>query len=261
MKRRWLIALCALVFCYTLFTQAPLAFFTGRFMAPGAPVELIGIEGGLGSGSAAGLLIRGQPAARDLHWQLRPLHLLIARAAFHIEGQGDGLVFDGKASMSAGKTLRLSDFRASGSVKPLLAAFKLFLPIEGSVGLQADALRISKGVPTHAQGHLELAGLTWKLGRDPIVLGDFVADVAPGDEGLIAVIKSKSGPLDVSGDARLKPDQSYELHLQIRAKAEAPQPLVNMLASLGPADTQGYYHIRRSGRLAPPTPPAPVPAL
>lgn len=252
MTRRRLIALCLLIFFYTLLTRLPVAFLYGRFNPASSPIELLGIEGSLGSGSAAGLLIRGQTAVRDLHWTLRPLQLLLGRAAFRVDGHGDGLVVDGKASVSIAKTVRLHDLRASGSVKPLLAAFKLYLPIEGTLGLDIDDLKLIDGLPTQAQAHLELGALTWKLGRDPIVLGDFVADVAPTDQGLGAIIKSVKGPLEVSGDAQLRTDRAYEMHLQIRAKGEAPPALVNMLGSLGAADNQGYYHIRRSGKLAAP---------
>jgi general secretion pathway protein N len=255
MKTRWLILSCVLVFLYTLITRAPLAVIYGHFKPAESVVELIGIEGDLHAGSASGLVVHNQTAVRGLQWTMRPWLLLLGRAGFHVAGTGDGLVLDGDVAQTLTGKTHIDGFRASGSVKPLLAAFKLFLPIDGMLGLDAQKLVLKNGIPTTAQGHIELNGLSWKLGREPMPLGDFTADVAPSDDGLAAVIKTVRGPLDVSGDAHLLADSSYEMHLQIKAKGDAPPPLVNMLSSLGAPDTQGYYHIRRKGQLAPPAAP------
>jgi general secretion pathway protein N len=255
MKTRWLIVLCVLVFVYTLITRAPLAVVYGHLNKGESDVVLAGIEGTLREGSASGLIVHNQTAVRDLHWTMQPLQLLLGRAGFHVSGTGDGVVLDGDVAQTVlGNTL-IKDFRASGSVKPLLAAFKMFLPIDGMLGLDAQKLVLKNGMPTSAQGHIELNGLAWKLGREPMSLGDFVADITPTDNGLAAAVKTTRGPLDVSGDAQLLADQSYEMHLQIKAKADAPPPLVNMLAGLGAPDNQGYYHIRRKGQLASPAAP------
>lgn len=255
MNTRWLILLCVLVFLYTLLTRAPLAVIYGYLKPEQSPVELIGISGDLRAGSASGLVIANQTAVRDLQWTMRPWLLLLGRAGFHVAGTGDGVVLDGDVAQTLAGSTHVDDFRASGSVKPLLAAFKLFLPIDGMLGLSVQELVLRDGLPTTAQGRIELNGLSWKLGREPLSLGDFVADVAPSDDGLAAVVKTVRGPLDVSGDARLLADRRYEMHLQIKAKADAPAPLVNMLASLGAPDNQGYYHIRRQGQLAAPAAP------
>ncbi|MDB5968072.1 MAG: type secretion system protein [Hydrocarboniphaga sp.] len=255
MKTSWLILLCLLVFFYTLITRAPLAVIYGHFKPAEHDIELVGIEGSLREGGASGLVVHNQTAVRDLHWTLQPWLLLLGRAGFQLAGTGDGVVLDGRVAQTLFGTTLIDDFRASGSVKPLLAAFKMFLPIDGMLGLQAEKLVLKHGLPTTAQGHIELNGLSWKLGREPMSLGDFVADVAPSDQGLAALVKTLRGPLDVSGDAQLLADSSYEMHLQIKAKADAPPPLVNMLAGLGAPDNQGYYHIRRKGQLASPAAP------
>jgi general secretion pathway protein N len=254
-KTRWIILLCALVFFYTLITRAPLAVIYGHFKPEPSDVELVGIDGTLRDGNASGLVVHNHTAVRDLHWTLRPWLLLLGRAGFHIEGTGEGVVLDGMVAQTLFGNTQIDDFRASGSVKPLLAAFQMFLPIDGMLGIDAQKLVLHKGLPITAQGHIELSGLSWKLGREPMALGDFVADVAPSDDGLAAVVKTVRGPLDASGDAHLLADSSYEMHLQIKAKPDAPQPLINMLASLGAPDTQGYYHIARKGQLASPAAP------
>jgi hypothetical protein len=250
MKTRTLLIIGVLVFVYTLVVHAPLAPLYGHFKPQAGAVELVGVSGSLGAGSAAGVVVRGQTALRDLHWQFKPLQLLLGRAAFRLLGNGDGLLVDGDAALQANGSLRFDDFRASGPVKSVLAATPLFLPVDGSLGLQLDHLVLRDGLPATAKGSLALNGLAWKLGRDPMLLGDFEAAVTPDADGLTATIRSLRGPLEASGDAHLKADRSYDLHLQIRPKADAPPPLVNLLRSLGPPDTQAYYHLRRRGTLA-----------
>ena len=262
MKLRWLLPLCLLVFVYTLVTRAPLAVIYPRLKPADAEVDVVGLDGSLARGSAAGVAVRGQSAVRDLRWELRPWQLLLGRAAFRVDGKGDGLLLDGEVAQTLFGELCFRDFRASGSIKPLLPrlrrerpALKLFLPIDGMLGLDAQTLVLRDGLPKTAQGRLDLDSLAWKLGREPLPLGDFAADVAPEADGLGALIKTKRGPLDVSGDAHLRADRHYEMHLQIRAKADAPPQLVNMLATLGAPDNQGFFHIRRSGDLAAPAAP------
>ena len=252
MKKRWLILLGVLVFLYALVMYAPLSVVYGYLKPEGSPVELLGVSGTPKQGSAAGVVVRGETAVRDLRWTLSAWQLLIGRAAFEFSGNGDGLVLEGHAALPITGGVHLSDLRASGSVKPLLSAFKLYLPIDGQLGLDAQKLVLHDGFPTKAEGSLTLNRLAWKLGRDPLMIGDFQAEVVPADEGLAAKIKTLGGPLDASGEAALHANRSYEMHLQIRAKADAPPPLVNMLRTLGAPDNQGYYHIRRTGQMEAP---------
>ena len=257
MKTRWLVLSCVLVFVYTAITRAPLGVIYG-YIKPtsGAAFDLIGLEGNLQQGGAAGVIVGNQTALRDLRWTMLPLQLLIGRAAFDLSASGDGLLLAGRVAQSISGQTHIDGLTASGSIKPLLAAFKLFVPVDGTLSLDLQQMSLAQGLPTTAEGRIDLKGLQWKLARDPMPLGDFSAIVAPTDQALTATISADRGPLDASGDAHLLPDRRYELHLQVKAKADAPPPLVNMLASLGAPDNQGYYHIRRSGQLAAPAAPA-----
>lgn len=252
MKTRTLVIAGALVFVYTLVVHAPVALVYSRFKPQNGAVELVGLEGTVGRGSAAGVLLRGHTAARDLQWRLQPLQLLLGRAAFHVRSSGQGLLVDGRLALLPDGGVRLSDLRSSGPVAPLLAAAGLFLPVEGAFGLELETLQLRDGVPVRAQGRLQLSGLAWKLGRDPLRLGDFEALIAPDAEGLAAQIRSLAGGLELSGDAHLKADRGYDLHLQLKARADAPPALANMLRSLGQPDNQAFYHLRRRGQLAAP---------
>lgn len=251
MKTRGLLLIAALVFFYTLITHAPAATLYAWFTPKGAVpvVQLYGLQGTLASGSVSGISIKGRPAVQDLRWNLRPLWLLLGRADFHVEGGGTALTIDGGLSLLLTGGINLHDMEVSGLLKPLLTAIgQPYLPVDGRAQLQVETLKLRKGLPTAAEGVLNLQGLAWTLARDPLLLGDFQAVVSPQAQGTGAVVTTVGGPMDVSGEGQLSLDQSYDLHLQLKAKAGANPMILNLLHSLGQPDVQGYYHLRRSGQ-------------
>ena len=87
------------------------------------------------------------------------------------------------------------------------------------------------------------------LAREPLALGDFQIGLLTTPEALIAKVSSPSGPLEADGEARLFPDQRYESDIRLRPKPGASETLKNYLRSLGPADPDGYQHLRQKGQL------------
>jgi hypothetical protein len=112
----------------------------------------------------------------------------------------------------------------------------------------------------HADGTLAAHGLVWKLGREPVPLGDYEAVLEDVTGGVKATIRTVSGPLEVTGDALVSNDRSWELNLQMRPKPDAPPILPNLVRSIGQPDPQGYYHLRRKGTMALPAAPEAAPA-
>jgi hypothetical protein len=249
MKKRWLILAGGLVFLYTLIMHAPVAVLVGHLRPETSRIDLIGPSGTLKSGTAAAVALDGRPIARNLSWTLRALPLLIARASFDVAASGDGLIIEGRASATPLGRIGLHDLRASGAIKPLAAALGLFAPLDGQLGLDAQAISISAGIPTEATGTITVNRLLWTLGRDPMPVGDFQAQIQTVDGKITATVTTLDGPLDVSGEGELDAQGRYQFHLQMRPKADAPPPLANMIRTLGAPDTQGYNHVRYSGTL------------
>lgn len=219
------------------------------------PVELMGIEGRVIDGRVAGVARNGSPLLSDLRWQLRPAQLLLGRIGLQLQSTRDPVLLDGAASVTLLGTLRLKDFRANGGLRPLAAAAGFpFVPLDGQLGLDLAQLRMAKGQIREAEGTVELMGLAWALGQ-PTPLGDFRADVTTEGDDIVAKIASVSGPLELSGDARLTPDQNYELNLRARAKPGAPPMLPNLLMQMGPPDAQGFHTLKRQGLLPGAKPP------
>ncbi|WP_420466966.1 type II secretion system protein N [Panacagrimonas sp.] len=257
MKHARLLLFGVAVFALTVLLHAPVDRVYGWF-APAlmqSPVQLYGLDGTVSAGSAASVQVRNQPALNDLAWTLRPLHLLLGRASFHLNGGSRGTLLDGKVALVPSGTMTLSDLRFSTPVAALAAlAGQANLPLQGQAGLQIETLRLRKQWPDRAQATATVRGLGWKLGRDPVVLGDYQALIESETAGIKATFSTLAGALDVTGEAQLGHDRRYALHLQMKPKPDAPPLVGNLVRNLGQPDAQGWYHLRRQGSAAGTTP-------
>lgn len=218
--------------------------------APG--IEYYGIQGTLAQGQASAVNVRGRTVLNDVQWSFRPLWLLLAQRAFRISGGGEQAVIDGTVRLAPTGATTLSDVHAAMSVKNLLAAAgQAFLPLDGQVTLDIDSVKLKNGQIQSADAIAQLQGLAWTLARNPLNLGDFEAKVSTEKETVTVAIQSTAGPLEATGDIKLAPDQSYQIALQFRPKAQADAMIRNFITSMGAPDTQGWSHYRSQGRLSP----------
>ncbi|MES0875112.1 type II secretion system protein N [Sinimarinibacterium thermocellulolyticum] len=254
MKTRHLLAAALLSFVLGLIVHAPAASLYGWIAGGNAelPVRLFGVTGTLVSG-AASLLARGdQPLARNVRWRLVPSSLLLGRASFALSSGGPPLLFEGVAGMGLGGAVHLRDTRASGELRALAAIAGLpFVPVNGEIGIDLASLTLVDRWPRHAHGRLQVIGLSWTLGRDPVALGDFEARIEDADDGIVATVSTLKGSIEVDGRARLAVDGAYDLDLRLRATPDAPPMVNNLLRALGPADADGYQRLRRTGTQSP----------
>jgi general secretion pathway protein N len=258
-KLRHIVVAASLSFLLGLVALAPAATVYGWAVGnnDALPVRLNGISGTLLKGSVAQITQRGQPVAVDVHWRLAPAQLLLGRARYHLKTDSPPLLFDGDVSVGLGGTIRLSDARANGELRALAAmAGQSFIPVNGQLGLKLDHLTLVDQWPADALGQVQLIGLAWALGREPVVLGDFEANIERADDRLVARVKSLKGVIDATGSASLGADRAYALDLQLRPLPEAPSMITSMLQSLGRPDSRGYYKVERGGNA-----PAPAPSV
>lgn len=251
MKRGSLIALGLAVFVVSAVLNAPADRLVAWFVPADAGVQPRGVSGTLSSGHAAQIDVQGLPGVRDIQWTLQAWRLLVGRASFQLSGGADGMLIDGRAAIVPSGTLTLSDFRLASPLKVLLnAAGQGLLPVEGTVGTEIATLKLRDRWPQQAGGTVTVRGLGWKLGREPVLLGDYEALLENETSGLKATVRSLGGPLEVSGESRLGHDRSYELHLQMRPRPDAPPMVSNLVRNLGQPDAQGWYQLRRRGQPA-----------
>jgi len=257
-KIRTLVLIGAAVFLWTLLLHAPAATLYTWFAPKASPVQLYGMEGGIGEGKLQSLALNGRVLLQNLRWSFQPWWLPLLRASFHLEGGNQDLNLNGRAAFVIGG-INLSSLHGGAGVKGLLglAGFP-FLPADGLARFDIDSLKLRHGFPAAAAGTVELHSLSFALGQ-PMPLGDFKATIstAPPPAGTSAppsikvVIETLGGPLDATGEVHLQADRSYDYDLQVKAKDNADPNLRNMLQAggLGQPDTRGYYHLRNRGQL------------
>jgi len=250
MNRKWYITIAIVVFVGSLIAQAPVATLYAWFKpkAP-TPIELVGLQGTIDTGRASALNVNNHPAISNLNWTLQPWRLLLGQLGFHLESHGD-TTLDSHIALSIFGGTRVNDTQGVMGLKTLLTAVgQPFLPMDGQARLQLKSLRLKNGQLKAADGSIEIRNLAWTLAQEPIVLGDFAATVTTENDTIIAKFEPLSGSIELNGTAKLSPDQTYDAQLQLRPKPNAPPLLSSLLNSIGPADPQGWHHIRQQGKL------------
>ncbi len=250
MKKRWAMALAAAAFLLTLVLHAPgnLLYAWVLNARPGMPNQLHGIHGTLSQGGFAALTINNRPVLGQASWDLHPLWLALLRVSADVQSSGDPVVRM-RVSRSVFGSVRLSRVNAAGSVKALLGALRQPLPVEGQARLDLPLLRLVGGTPIEAEGSVEIENLAWTLAKEPLALGSFNAALSTANDVIHVNFGSGPGPLEVGGTATLGAERAYELDLQLRPRPGAPEQLLTLVRSLGPADGQGWHHLRRQGTL------------
>lgn len=241
------------VFLITVLLQWPASRLHGLLASSlnQSGLQLQGLSGTVSAGRVAQISVKGQAVVRDLGWTLQAWRLLLGRASLHLNGGSDGTLVDGTLYVVPSGTLTLSEFQIATALRSALAAAgQANLPVEGQLVADISTLKLREGWPTRAEGLITVRGLGWKLGREPVLLGDYEALIENETAGIKATVRTLAGSLEVSGEARASDDRSYELHLQMRPKAEAPPLVINLVRNLGQPDNQGWYHLRRRGQLA-----------
>ncbi|TXH03529.1 MAG: type II secretion system protein N [Nevskiaceae bacterium] len=253
MKRRWYVVAASMTFLLGLVWQAPAATLYAWFSAKqaNAGAALYGVQGSVGDGRASSLRVNAQPLLDDLHWHWTLWRLLLAQAAFRLDGGGEQASLEGRIAVLPTGGVNLDGLHARLPLKTLLVgAGQPYLPLDGRAALTLDTLKIRSHQLRAAEGTVQLQGLAWTLAASPVNLGDFKADITTDHDDIVAKIESVGpGPVEANGELKLTPDQNYNFHLQWRPRADASAMVRNLVGSTGTPDSQGWFHLRQQGRL------------
>ncbi len=260
MKPRYLILAGTLTFLAGVLIQAPAALIYA-WVAPEAqiPIGLIGITGTLTHGKAAQARYANQVLIAEVDWKLRPLNLLMAQLRYRLHSDKAPLILDGEISQGFGGT-GFHQVKATGELHALAAAAgQAFVPVNGTLDLDLISLQLRDNWPMSADGIVQLNGIAWILGKEPVPLGDYQAQVRTEGDQIIAQINTRSGSVEIGGEARLKTtDRSYNYSLRLKPKADAPAMIANLVKQLGVADSAGFFHLNSADPSKSPSQPQPI---
>lgn len=247
---RLAIVAVALTFFGTLIAAFPARVAIGWFAPAGVAVS--GVNGSVWSGRAQALRAPGLSAG-PVSWRIRPLSLLIGRLVADIEATVPGGFASGRISASMTGAVHVRDARASVPLAQLTAGMSIGRAA-GMLQANVDRLRLVDGWPESIVGELRLQAVRYpvpQLGNTD--LGSYSVTFPPvsGDDAGMpeGIIKSLSGPYDVTGTLRLASDRGYSLTADVRATPSAAAPLRNALQFLGRPNDDGYYTFRSDGTL------------
>lgn len=209
-------------------------------------LRLSGLGGSLWHGTAREGEVGGL-YLRDLEWRLRPVALLTGRLALSISVSPAGGFLESEVALSPGGRIGFEQLRGGAS----LGALQSLTPmpgIEGSVRLDLEQLVLSQGVPTRADGTIEVMSLVAR-GLSAAPIGDFRADLVSTDGAITGSVEDLGGILDIAGSLRVGADRSYLFEGLVAPTDEAPPGVVDQLRFLGSANERGQRRFRFEGRL------------
>jgi general secretion pathway protein N len=223
-----------------------------RWFAPSG-VTLSGIQGTVWSGAAGAALV-GDLTVSDLRWRVRGWSLLLGRLAGTLEARlADGFVST-EVSASTSR-VRFTNLRGGASL-PALAGVLPLHGMRGQASAQLASLELVDGWPARAVGEikigkLEVAPLVPGGAANLLPLGDYTVTFRDAPDGRIAAtFVDNGGPLEVSGSATLAANREYMLDALIKARAGAPDQLVEGLKFMtADPDAEGRRRLTLTGSL------------
>lgn len=213
-------------------------------------VQLFGIHNSLWSGNADVLQVQ-QLRFAPLRWQLSPTALLTGAVKLEISTTSEGRDFWSTLTLRPGERITLTNTQGAIPVATLGKLANLnWLPVSGLFTFDLSKVKLKTGQLKHATGTAILRDARWTLTQPALDFGNLTADLSTDEDGIIhADIRSGSGPVEIKGNARLTPIGEYVVDVVIRAKADAPEKLRNLLNTLGSPQSDGSRKLNLKGKL------------
>jgi general secretion pathway protein N len=247
-SRVWrLVALGAGAYLLILVITFPAARVSGMLLDQNTDLSLGRVSGSVFSGQAAQLVYQGLDLG-EVHWQFRPLALLLGRIEYRIELMSPA----NQGELSIGKTLTGRTHVHDVDIELLpgrLVNHYSPMPVNtsGVVHLVFDTFNPGADYSGEVNGRLE-----WRdaVILEPInlVLGQLVLDVVTDDGELVGRI-TEGGELGASGELALSATYAYRLKLLLHPGNDVSSESLDILEQSAQRQTNGDYRIDMSGQL------------
>lgn len=221
-------------------------------LAAPADVRITGVTGSVWHGEARSVAVPGFQFGRTT-WIVKPAALMLGRLSATIETEWPGGKAGGNLTLGLTGTIGLSEFDASGSIAPI--AQQMNLPVSGGqLSISLVDLEVVDGWPRTFLGDIRVENVPLTLvgvanGPTGSYQVNFATEEIAEDGTIIGVLKDLDGPLAIDGNLMLSPPNFYEIIGRITARPGAPSDLVQGLALLGPASTDGSREFSMAGSL------------
>ena len=209
-------------------------------------LRLSAISGSIWKGAATEGQI-GDLYFRNLAWRFNPFDLFTGKLGFNVSLDPAGGYLSADVALAPTGAITLSDVDGGVSIGALQSIAPL-PGIDGTVRLDLSLLRLEDGLPTAADGQIEISGLIAR-GLSPTPLGDFRALLVSTDSGVSGSVEDLQGVLDIAGSLQVSFDRTYSLTGLVAAKPNTPESVTSQLQFLGSANERGQREFRFEGQL------------
>lgn len=209
-------------------------------------LSINGVSGSVFSGQAVQVVYQGLDLG-TVHWQFRPLRLLLGRLEYRIE-----LDYPANAGhLNAGRTLTGRTYVDDVDIEVLPGRLvNHYSPVtfnsSGTLQLLFETLSPGDDYSGEVVGRV-----IWRdaaiLAPVSLVLGQLEMDVSTEDGQLVGRFEN-SGDLGVSGVVALSPDNAYRVDLLLRPGAAMDMDTLAMLEQFSQRQANGDYRIELSGQ-------------
>lgn len=248
MKRVWrYLAIGVTVYLLFLVSNFPAERIKTLLESRVADLSLHAVTGSVFSGQARQLVYQGLDLG-SLHWQIRPVSLLLGRAEYrveleHAENHGHGNIGVTLLGRTYGRDLELMLLpdRLINHYSPVAVS------TSGELHLEIEQLDLDGDLPRDLAGRI-----LWQnaavLEPADMVLGDIeMALLGSGKELAGSIIRG--GVLGASGELALLPGRRYRVNLVLRPGIDASTATLDLLENYTRKQANGDYLIDVSGQL------------
>ena len=250
MKRRYYIVIAIISYLFFTLSAVPASSVYSLVSDKQLPVKLYGIDGSIWNGSADSAVMPRKPPVEDIHWQLNPFALLLARISADFNARFNNQPIIGHIKLSAGGQLTLSDLKTSMAASEIARLASVPLgEFEGEV-----FLNIKTASMTEAELPVIDGALIWRNAKvtltEAVDLGQLNIQFSPQTNGdLLAKLSNDKGSIDISGELTVSQNKAYKMDIVLTPKSNTSPSITQSLGFFAQRQANGSYRIKQNGNL------------
>lgn len=232
-----------IVFLITILTTIP-ASIASKLLPKHISAD--NFSGNLWEGSASSFTI-DQNNLGLLKWKIKARCFLLFKLCADIQQRNYDISSD--FSLSLGSITTFENLQASGNTTILNTLLKQYgITLAGDFYLDLDELSIKDDRIHSIDGLAQFNSLSVN-GVLRVLLGNLNSTFEPQDTHTLVEISNQEGHIDLSGNAQLFEDMTYQLDMKIKQNNKSTEAVVNGLQFIGDQQADGSRRLQHDGKL------------
>lgn len=243
------IVLCLLLYLSLVIYKAPASLFSSVVDQFIPPLSISKFEGTVWQGCGRNTVVDVNGVAvslGDLCWSLQGKSLLSLNPRLLISTQASTHSSYADVSVATDGSITILDLSAALPVSLLEPWVPLL--VSGNISAAIDEVRVMGNNIESLLGQVQFSDVNWLAGDQMMPLGDYTADIALAEPGLIRVVsQDQDALLGLYGELDISLNGRYQSRLELSPKAGLAEEISNSLPFLGKKDAQGRIIVSEQG--------------